>query len=52
MVKLSLVLPPKPDDRWDLAKQMGVTDAVICFARSQRSSGFGGRTSESSTIPG
>ena len=29
MVKLSLVLPPKPDDRWDLAKQMGVTDAVI-----------------------
>jgi mannonate dehydratase len=29
MVDLSLVLPRKPDDRWDLATQMGVTDAVI-----------------------
>jgi len=29
MVRLSLILPPKPDERWELAKQMGVTDAVI-----------------------
>jgi len=29
MVQLSLVLPRRPDERWQLAKQMGVTDAVI-----------------------
>lgn len=29
MVRLSLILPPEPDSRWQLAKQMGVTDAVI-----------------------
>lgn len=29
MVRLSLILPPEPDDRWELAKQMGVTNAVI-----------------------
>lgn len=29
MVQLSLILPPEPDSRWQLAKQMGVTDAVI-----------------------
>jgi len=29
MVRLALVLPPEPDERWELAKQMGVTDAVI-----------------------
>jgi mannonate dehydratase len=29
MVSFALVLPPTPDDRWDLARQMGVTDAVI-----------------------
>ncbi|OVE82892.1 mannonate dehydratase [Natronolimnobius baerhuensis] len=29
MVRPALVLPPEPDERWDLAKQMGVTDAVI-----------------------
>jgi mannonate dehydratase len=29
MVRLSLILPPEPDSRWHLAKQMGVTDAVI-----------------------
>jgi mannonate dehydratase len=29
MVRLSLVLPRTPDERWDLAAQMGVTDAVI-----------------------
>jgi mannonate dehydratase len=29
MVELALVLPPKPDERWQLAKQMGVTQAVI-----------------------
>lgn len=29
MVQLSLVLPRQPDERWQLAKQMGVTDAVI-----------------------
>nr|WP_276254651.1 mannonate dehydratase [Halovivax sp. TS33] len=28
-MKLSLILPPTPDERWDLAKQMGVTDAVV-----------------------
>ncbi|MFC7212633.1 mannonate dehydratase [Saliphagus sp. GCM10025334] len=29
MVELALVLPPEPDLRWDLAKQMGVGNAVI-----------------------
>ncbi|WP_262177507.1 mannonate dehydratase [Haloarcula laminariae] len=29
MVELSLVLPPEPDNRWQLAKQMGVTSAVV-----------------------
>lgn len=29
MVRPALVLPPTPDERWELAKQMGVTDAVI-----------------------
>ena len=29
MVKFSLILPPTPDDRWHLARQMGVEDAVI-----------------------
>lgn len=29
MVRLSVILPPEPDSRWQLAKQMGVTDAVI-----------------------
>jgi len=29
MVELSLVLPRQPDERWQLAKQMGVTQAVI-----------------------
>jgi mannonate dehydratase len=29
MVQLSLILPPEPDSRWHLAKQMGVTDAVV-----------------------
>lgn len=29
MVELSLILPPKPDERWDLAKQMDVTSAVV-----------------------
>ena len=29
MVELALVLPPQPDERWQLAKQMGVTSAVI-----------------------
>jgi mannonate dehydratase len=29
MVKISLILPPKPDNRWQLAKQMGVTSAVV-----------------------
>ncbi|WP_415382015.1 mannonate dehydratase [Halosimplex sp. TS25] len=29
MVQLSLVLPRQPDERWQLATQMGVTDAVI-----------------------
>jgi len=29
MVRLSLVLPRRPDERWDLAVQMGVTDAVV-----------------------
>ena len=29
MVDPALILPPKPDERWELAKQMGVTDAVI-----------------------
>ncbi|MFC6906479.1 mannonate dehydratase [Halalkalicoccus tibetensis] len=29
MVELSLVLPPEPDRRWELAKQMGVTSAVL-----------------------
>jgi mannonate dehydratase len=28
-MKPALILPPKPDDRWKLATQMGVTDAVI-----------------------
>ena len=27
-MQLSLVLPPEPDDRWDLAKQVGVEHAV------------------------
>ena len=26
---ISLVLPPGPDERWELAKQVGVTDAVV-----------------------
>ncbi|QSW99409.1 mannonate dehydratase [Haloterrigena alkaliphila] len=26
---VSLVLPPEPDERWDLAKQVGVTSAVV-----------------------
>ncbi|HET7324137.1 MAG TPA: mannonate dehydratase [Halococcus sp.] len=29
MVTLALILPPEPDNRWQLAKQIGVTDAVI-----------------------
>lgn len=29
MVRPALVLPPDPDERWELATQMGVTDAVI-----------------------
>jgi mannonate dehydratase len=29
MVELSLVLPRQPDERWDLARQMGVTSAVV-----------------------
>jgi len=29
MVRPSLVLPPEPDERWEFAKQMDVTDAVI-----------------------
>ncbi|MBB6647769.1 mannonate dehydratase [Halobellus ruber] len=29
MVKLSLTLPPKPDNRWQLAKQIGVQYAVV-----------------------
>jgi mannonate dehydratase len=29
MVEFSLVLPPEPDERWQLAKQMGVTSAVV-----------------------
>ncbi|MFB6101524.1 MAG: mannonate dehydratase [Haloplanus sp.] len=29
MVRPALILPPEPDERWELAKQMGVTDAVI-----------------------
>lgn len=29
MVRLSLILPPEPDDRWHLARQMGVTSAVV-----------------------
>jgi len=29
MVELSLVLPPEPDERWDLATQMGVDTAVV-----------------------
>ena len=29
MVSLALILPPKPDERWQLAKQMGVTNIVI-----------------------
>lgn len=29
MVQLSLILPPEPDDRWQLARQMGVTSAVV-----------------------
>jgi mannonate dehydratase len=29
MMELSLVLPPKPDGRWTLATQMGVTNAVV-----------------------
>ena len=29
MVRLSVVLPPEPDFRWQLAKQMGVDSAVV-----------------------
>ena len=29
MVDPALILPPKPDERWQLAKQMGVTKTVI-----------------------
>lgn len=29
MVDLAVVLPPQPDERWQLAKQMGVTSAVV-----------------------
>ncbi|GAB3325414.1 mannonate dehydratase [Haloplanus rallus] len=29
MVEPALILPPEPDERWQLAKQMGVTQAVI-----------------------
>ncbi|MFB6173982.1 MAG: mannonate dehydratase, partial [Halobacteriales archaeon] len=29
MVQDALILPPDPDDRWQLAKQMGVTNAVV-----------------------
>ncbi|WP_248516686.1 mannonate dehydratase [Salinarchaeum laminariae] len=29
MVELALVMPPEPDDRWDLAKQVGVDTAVV-----------------------
>ncbi|MDF9747844.1 mannonate dehydratase [Natrinema salsiterrestre] len=29
MVRPALVIPPEPDERWELAKQMGVKDAVI-----------------------
>jgi mannonate dehydratase len=28
-IDVALVVPPDPDDRWHLARQMGVTDAVI-----------------------
>lgn len=29
MVEFALILPPEPDERWQLAKQMGVTNAVV-----------------------
>lgn len=29
MVQLALILPPKPDERWQLARQLGVTSAVV-----------------------
>jgi mannonate dehydratase len=29
MVDIALVLPPEPDERWQLARQVGVTDAVV-----------------------
>ncbi|OVE83058.1 hypothetical protein B2G88_16715 [Natronolimnobius baerhuensis] len=29
MVQPAVVVPPEPDDRWTLATQLGVTDAVI-----------------------
>lgn len=29
MVRPALILPPEPDERWQLAKQMGVSDAVV-----------------------
>jgi mannonate dehydratase len=29
MVDIALILPPEPDERWQLATQLGVTDAVI-----------------------
>jgi mannonate dehydratase len=29
MVDPALILPPRPDERWQLAKQMGVTNAVV-----------------------
>jgi len=29
MVSPALILPPEPDERWELAAQMGVTDAVV-----------------------
>jgi len=29
MVEFSLILPPEPDERWQLAKQLGVTSAVV-----------------------
>lgn len=29
MVELGVILPPQPDERWQLAKQMGVTNAVV-----------------------
>lgn len=28
-MQLALILPPTPDDRWQLAKQLGVTNAVV-----------------------